>query len=141
MTAAIAVLGLVVVFMLYSVVMRFVLPRTDPIREDNPTHLVGDIIQVEVRNGCGVTGIAAEATTFLRKNGFDVVEVGDHSSFDEAHTLIIDRVGDLEAAKKVARVMGVAENYVRQEIRPDYFLDVSIILGRDYASLRAFANR
>ena len=82
-------------------------PRVDPSREANPTGLVGTILQVEVRNACGADGIAAQTTQYLRRHGFDVVEVGDHTSFSLETSQVIDRVGDLEAAKKVAAALGI----------------------------------
>ena len=137
---SIGVVGLAVVVLLYSLVTRSVLPRTDAIREANPGQLVGNILQVEVRNGCGVSGLAATATLFLRERGFDVVEVGDHSRFDVTQSVVIDRVGDLDAARKVAAALGIDPEQVQQEIRPDLYLDATVILGSDYTALRPFAE-
>jgi hypothetical protein len=131
-------LGLVVIVLLYAFVSRSFTSSTDPTRAANPGDLVGDIIQVEVRNGCGVTGLAAEMTQFLRGEGFDVVEVGDYTSFDEPKTLVIDRVGNLEAAQQVAASLGLPEDRVIQEIREGYFLDASVVIGLDYATLPPF---
>ena len=124
--------------MLYALGVRLLAPRVDPRREANPAHLVGDIIQLEVRNGCGVDGVAARTTRYLRRHGFDVVEMGDYTSFDVPYSLVIDRVGDLEAARKVAAVLGIPEERVRQQIQPDLFLDASVIIGKDYAQLAPF---
>jgi hypothetical protein len=140
LNVALAVLGLVMIVLLYALVTRSFLPRADATREGNPGQLVGDIIQVEVRNGCGAPGIAGEVTRFLRRRGFDVVEVGDHTSFDEAQTRVVDRVGDPAAARKVAAALGLPEDRIVQDIRPDYYLDASIILGRDYPALTPFAD-
>jgi hypothetical protein len=138
LNVALVALGVLVLVLLYSFVSRSVLPRTDATREANPTDLVGDVMQVEVRNGCGVEGLAARMRHFLQRNGFDVVEVGDHTTFDEPRTLVIDRVGDLEAARKLARALGVPEGQVVQEIRTDYYLDASVIIGHDYQTLPPF---
>ncbi|HEX7072223.1 MAG TPA: LytR C-terminal domain-containing protein [Rhodothermales bacterium] len=140
LNVSIVVVGLTTVFLLYSLVTRSFFPRTDAVREANPAHLVGEILQVEVRNGCGVSGLAATATLFLREHGFDVVEVGDFERFDVEHSAVVDRVGDLEAAKKIASALGIDETQVRQEIRPDLYLDATVILGKDYASLRPFES-
>ena len=140
MNAALVVLGLLVIVLLYALATRIFSPGVDPTREANPGGLVGDIIQVEVRNGCGVAGLGSTATHFLRSKGFDVVEVGNHTSFDQAQSVVVDRVGNLEAAKKVAAVMGIPEDRVLQDLRPDYFLDASIILGQDYQTLSPFAE-
>ena len=140
LNVSIAVIGLAAVFLLYSLVARSFYPRTDAVREANPAQLVGDILQVEVRNGCGVSGLAATATFFLREHGFDVVEVGDHHRFDVERSLVIDRVGDLAAARKVASALGIDETQVQQEIRPDLYLDATVILGMDYSALRPFES-
>ncbi|HMB94035.1 MAG TPA: LytR C-terminal domain-containing protein [Rhodothermales bacterium] len=134
------VLGLVVVVLLYAFVSSSFTSTPDPTRDANPGDLVGDIIQVEVRNGCGVTGLAAEMTQFLRGEGFDVVEVGDYTSFNEPKTLVIDRVGNLEAARQVAASLGLPEDRVIQDIRQDYFLDASVVIGQDYATIPPFAG-
>lgn len=138
MNIGLVLAGLVVVVLLYALVTRTLAPRVDPNRGDNPAGLVGEILQVEVRNGCGVSGLAAGMTKYLRRKGFDVVEVGDHSTFDVAHSMVIDRVGDLEAAKKIAVVLGIAEENVHQEISEDYYLDASIVIGKDYEALIPF---
>ena len=55
--------GLVVAIVLlvtlgWALYSRFSLDRPDPRRIDNPGQLAGDIIQIEVMNGCGVEGVA-----------------------------------------------------------------------------------
>lgn len=140
MNTVLAVLGVLVIFLVFGLVTRFFAPRADPVRDANPAQLVGEIIQVEVRNGCGVTGLAARTTMYLRRHGFDVVEVGDYRSFDEERSKVIDRVGDLASAMKVATVLGIPEEQVEQDIRLDYFLDATIVIGKDYATLRPFDN-
>lgn len=141
MNVALLALGLVVLVLVYGLVTRSFTPRTDPVREANPANLVGDILQVEVRNGCGVSGLAAEMTRFLRNQGFDVVEVGDHTVFDLEQSVVVDRVGDLEAAKKVAASIGLPEDRVKQDISQDYYLDASVIIGKDYETLTPFAAK
>lgn len=139
-SVVIVVLGLVVAVLAYSLVTRVLAPRVDPVRESEAGQLVGEIIQVEVRNGCGISGLAGRTTRFLRDNGFDVVEVGDYESFDVDRSMVIDRVGDPASARKVAAVLGIPEDRVEQDIRPDYYLDASVVIGRDYETLRPFSN-
>jgi hypothetical protein len=140
LNVALLLLGLAVLVLVYAMATRAFSPRVDPSREANPTGLVGTILQVEVRNACGADGIAAQTTQYLRRHGFDVVEVGDHTSFSLETSQVIDRVGDLEAAKKVAAALGIDEAHVTQDIQPDYYLDASILLGRDYTTLKPFTS-
>ena len=53
------------------------------------------IVQLDVLNGCGVKGAGAKLTSFLRTQGFDVVEMKNYKSFKIHETLVIDRIGDL----------------------------------------------
>lgn len=138
MNIVLAVLGLAAVVLSYGMFMRIAAPRVDPAREANPAQLIGQIIQVEVRNGCGISGLAARTTMYLRRRGFDVVEVGDHTTFDEEYSIVIDRVGDLASATKVANALGIPEERIEQDIRPDYFLDASVVIGKDFETLRPF---
>jgi hypothetical protein len=94
------------------------------------------VVQLDVLNGCGVKGAGAKFTAFLRANGFDVVEMKNYKTFNITHTMVVDRVGDLNAARKIATVLGVSEKNVIQQINPDYFVDVSVIIGEDYSTLR-----
>lgn len=138
LNSALVACSLVLLVLLYSFAARSFLPKMDPARAHNPGALVGDIIQVEVRNGCGADGAAARLTRHLREHGFDVVEVGDHVSFDQAHTVVIDRAGNPEAAQMVARAIGLPAAAVVQDVRPDFYLDASVIIGHDYHRLRPF---
>ncbi len=93
------------------------------------------IIQVEIMNGCGVSGIADRFTDFLRNENFDVVNTGNYISFDVIETLVIERIGNMANAKKVAKALGVNERNIIQQLNDDYFLDVSIVIGKDYHEL------
>ncbi len=138
MNLLLAGLGVAVLVLLYAFVSRTLWSPPDPIRPDNTADLTGDIIQVEVRNGCGVRGLAEQMRTFLITAGFDVVEVGNHTSFNEPRTLVVDRVGNAAAAQQIAEALGLPPDRVVQDVRQDYFLDVSIIIGQDYTSLPLF---
>ena len=93
------------------------------------------VIQLDVQNGCGAKGAGAKFTKFLRGAGFDVVDVKNYSSSRVARTLVIDRLGNLAAARKVAAALGVHESNVIQQLNPDYFVAVSVVIGEDYPSL------
>ena len=136
LNAVLGFLGLLLVVLLIAVFTRIVFPRIENTREDKNEVFIGNIIQVEVLNGCGISGLATIFTSKLRENGFDVVESGNFDSFDIKETLIIDRSGILENAKKVAKALGVSEKNVIQELAPSYFLDATIVIGSDYKQLK-----
>ena len=132
------VFGVLAIVLVIVLVSQSFKDRVDPYRENSSGQLVGNVIQVSVRNGCGVSGLAGELTQYLRKNGFDVVEVGDHSSFDEEQSMVYDRIGDMESAKKLAAAVGIPEERVIQDIDLEEYLDATIIIGKDYDSLTPF---
>lgn len=133
---AIVVLGVGVLFLLYSFLTNAVIDnRVDPYVEDNRT-MKGNVIQLDVLNGCGASGVAQQFTDYLRKRNFDVVQLGNYSTFDVEKSLVIDRVGDLKTAKKVAHALGIDEKNIIQQISPDYYLDVSVVIGKDHEELK-----
>lgn len=103
--------------------------------EEGKKKPAADIVQLEVLNGCGVLGVADKFTEYLRKKNFDVVQVGNYISFDIDKTLIIDRTGNVANAEKVAGFLGIDESRIIQQINNDYFLDVTLVIGKDYGQL------
>ena len=129
--------------LIYAFAVGTLLPSDEPSApaDEHPARTAsGGIIQVAVRNGCGVAGVAGKTTLFLRRKGFDVVEVGNYNSFDQQHSVVIDRVGNMKAARKVAAALGIPMERVKEQIRLDYYLDASVIIGHDYTSLKPFSE-
>jgi len=98
-------------------------------------------IQVEVLNGCGVSGIADKLTDYLRVNYIDVVNLGNYRSFEIENSIIISRNDKMINAEKVAALVGLDENSIIQQTNPDYLLDVTFILGKDYRNLIPLKKR
>lgn len=131
---ALGFLGIFLLILVVALFARLVYPRITAERSELGA-LVSEIIQVDVRNGCGIPGLAARFTSVLRKNGFDVVESGNFDTFDVTNSFVIDRSGNLENARRVARALGIREDHIIREISPDFFLDATIVIGSDYESL------
>ncbi len=87
-------------------------------------------VTVDVLNAGGVDGMARVATDHLREAGFDVVSVGNASSFDQDSTTVIDRAGSLQKAAAVADALGVRA--VVSEPDANLFVDVTVRLGSDW---------
>ena len=98
-------------------------------------------IQVEVLNGCGVTGIAEKLTDHLRANKVDVVNLGNYRSFEIENSIIISRNEKIINAEKIAAIVGLDKSRIIQQTNPDYLLDVTFILGRDYRNLVPIKKR
>lgn len=126
----IVVLFALVIYLFYSFIVRtFINPPVDYKSNEK-------IIQIDVLNGCGTAGIAVKFTEFLRARGFDILEMGNYKSFDVQETLVVDRTGNIENAYKIAQALGVDRKNVIQQISPDSYLDCSVVIGKDYLSLR-----
>ncbi|MEE9225967.1 MAG: LytR C-terminal domain-containing protein [Bacteroidota bacterium] len=94
--------------------------------------------RVDVVNGCGVSGVALQFAQFLSAHGIDVVEVGNHNTFDVEESVVVDRVGNFDAAMHVAVVLGIPRSNVIQQVNQEYFLDVSIVIGKNYNQLQPY---
>jgi hypothetical protein len=53
-------------------------------------------------------------------------------------TYVVDRSGNLEAARKLATTLGIAQDKVFQKIDRNLYLDVSVVVGKDFFRLKVF---
>ncbi len=136
LNAAIGFLSLLLLLLVFGLLSRLVFPRIQNDRAERSSELIGEVIQLEVLNGCGVAGLADEFTSVLRRNGFDVVETGNFDNFDMQETLVIARTYNTENARRVARALGVAEENVLVEASDDFYLDATVVIGSDYQNLK-----
>ncbi|NWF88995.1 MAG: LytR C-terminal domain-containing protein [Ignavibacteriaceae bacterium] len=104
-------------------------------KNKNNVEVASAIIQIEVMNGCGVDGVAAKFTSYLRERNFDVVQVGNYISNNIDETMIIDRIGNRANAEKLADVLGIDKRNIIQQLNKDYFLDATLVIGKDYNKL------
>jgi hypothetical protein len=142
LNTAIILLGIIIIYMLYSIINKSLLKESenDYMVSQKPA---ADIIQMEVLNGCGVDGVAQKFTDYLRKDNFDVVNVSNYilnniMVNDISHTLVIDRLGNKANAVKVAEALGIKKENIIEQINNNYFLDVTLIIGRDFNQLKPF---
>lgn len=98
-------------------------------------------IQLDVQNGTNENGAASKFTEYLRTNGMDVVEIGNYKSKDLERTMVIDRSGDKVKAKKVASVLGVNEKSIIQQLNNSLYLDVTVVIGKDFSELKPYSDK
>jgi hypothetical protein len=93
-------------------------------------------IRIAIFNGCGASQLAARMTKKARGLGLDVIDEGNADSFEYSYSMTIDRVGDLDKARRVADILGIP-HYIQQVSEDEFRLEeVSVIIGRDYQKLR-----
>ncbi len=131
----IIVLGIIIIFLAYSIFLK-IRDKEVTDKELANKKLAAPIVQLEVLNGCGISGVAEKITDYLRNNNFDVVQTGNYISFDVDKTMVIDRTGNKANAIKVADALGVDHKNIIEQINNDYILDVSLIIGKDFKQLK-----
>lgn len=140
--------GIIIVFVLIIAVMAYFLLRrtiiSPPVsatieRTDNLVKK-GEQIQINILNGCGREGISRQVMDFMRARGFDVVEITNYDNFNVESSFVIDRVGDTLSAKKAGYAMGISDSLRSVDIDSTLYLRCSIVLGKDFGSLKPFAK-
>ena len=133
-------LGAVTVFFLYQVYALSFPPggTVDTQKTKEVSTLEKDIVQVNVLNGCGTGGVGQRMTSYLRSAGYDVVEMGNYKTFDVKQSIVIDRSGNTEVAKRIAAVLGIDAKNVVQQLSSEYFVTASVVIGKDFKNLRAW---
>ncbi len=130
-TIASVILTVFAVFLLYSILDKTGIINSTDNKNIKPQN-VQQLIQVEVLNGCGVTGIGDGLTDVLRSKGIDVVKTGNYRSFDVDNTFIVDRTGKIETAERVADSLNLDKRFIITEKNKSLFLDLTIVIGKDY---------
>lgn len=127
-------LAVMVVLLAYAFIQRMVFrPPVQPVRSGGKA---GTSIQLDVLNGSGLSGAGNSMTSFLRARGFDVVEIRNYKSSDVQESMVIDRTGDRENAERVAYALGIKKENIVHQINEEYFVDVSVVIGKDYTALK-----
>jgi len=142
LNAAIVVTGAATAILLISTVLRAALPdsragssrraegRIAPSRAGGVGE-GGRETRVQVLNGCGVGGAGSSLATLLRRaGGMDVVEIGNADSFDYETSVVVDRTGNRNNARRVAGVLGDPPIVLQRS--PDRRFDLTVIVGYDH---------
>ena len=135
LNSIIVVMVLVVGYLAYSLIERNII--APPVVTERPGSHPGQVIQIDVLNGCGIGNAAQTVTTFLRSRGYDVVEMKNYKTFDVHESLVVDRTGSRTTAEQVAYALGIKKENIVQQLNQDYYVDVSVVVGKDFASLKA----
>ncbi|MBN2442079.1 MAG: LCP family protein [Spirochaetales bacterium] len=89
-------------------------------------------VSLEILNGTETNGLAGRTAKLYQNYGYEVITISnaDHTNYNA--TIILDRKGRIDIAKKVAEIIQCER--VRTEIKSDgqENADVTIILGKDF---------
>ncbi len=88
---------------------------------------------VQVLNGCGVDGAANVVSEFLRKQRFDVKNIGNAPTGNYRTTLVVSRKKDSDVARQVARALKTNSVFLMRN--GDDMYDVTVYVGADFQEL------
>ncbi|MBN1757559.1 MAG: LytR C-terminal domain-containing protein [Chitinispirillaceae bacterium] len=92
---------------------------------------VPHIGRIQVLNGCGAGGSAHLVAEYLRKNNFDVKNIGNADNWNYPETLVIARTGDTTIATRIAKALHTG-NLVMIRTGEETQYDATVIVGPDY---------
>jgi len=87
-------------------------------------------VTVEILNGTSLDGLARRTKALYESFGFDVVSFGNADNDKYVNTVVLDRRGNPEAARRVAEIIHGERVHTQASASSD--ADVTVILGRDF---------
>lgn len=111
----------------FSISARWITRNHGNLYSDKPFTL-------EVLNGCGRNGAAAQFAKALRRMGVDVLIVGSADRFDYNSSVLIDRRGNPQLMSRLSQMIGV-KNVVQQKSEKP-LVDATLIIGKDMDDLK-----
>ena len=98
----------------------------------------GHKIQIEIRNGCGVSNLARMYTDFLREKGLDVLDSKNADHFHYIETKILHHRGDFKRAMELANILKIDKSNIMDDKNESLFYDLTLIIGEDYITLPSY---
>ena len=102
------------------------LARSDAFGDESLT------VNVEILNGTSVNGMASRTAQIYRNYGFRISSVKNAERDDYERTVVLDRRGNTEAARRVAELIRCEQIHSGVDDNRDETVDVTIILGKDF---------
>ncbi len=125
--------GRIVVYALIVLLAAFLVSMVIMVTREDPEEIYkkNSNIRVEVLNGCGINRLAIRVTNILRKQGFNVVKIGNTNKQNFEETVVIERNNDdLQNAKYFAKRIGCKK--LGKDVDHALYLEVTLIIGKDY---------
>ena len=94
---------------------------------------IPSIGNIQVLNGCGVPGAANVISDFLRKNQFDVKNIGNAPMSNYLATIVAARTKDMTIAKQVAAALNTDALILMRNNDNQY--DATVYVGANYKEL------
>ena len=102
------------------------------------------IAEIEILNGCGISGIAELYTNFLRSSKYDIISTDnakdEHGkiNFDYKNCkIIVNNKKKLRAAYQLSLKLGINKKHIKKNYANGIW-DITLIIGQDYNKLNSF---
>ena len=89
-------------------------------------------ITVEVLNGTRTPGLAGRARDLFQSYDMEVMAPNNADNDQYQNTVVLDRKGNLDVAKKVADLIRCTRVFSKPDAQIDQAVDVTVILGKDF---------
>jgi len=89
-------------------------------------------ITVEVLNGTKTPGLANRARELFQSYDLEVTPASNADNDQYLNTVVLDRSGKMDDAKKVADIIKCTRIYSKPDPQMDQAVDVTVILGKDF---------
>jgi len=87
-------------------------------------------VRIEILNGTSLDGLARRTKALYESFGFDVVSFGNADNDKYVNTVVLDRRGSPEAARRAADIIHCERIHTQSSASSD--ADITVILGRDF---------
>jgi len=99
----------------------------------------GHKIQIQIQNGCGLSGIAKVYTNFLRSHGYDVIDYKNAPHFDYDNTqLIIHKKDTVNFINEMVQTLQIKPNSITYNYNNNNIYEMTVIIGHDYNNLNSY---
>ena len=131
------------IYLAYSMIMNSTGSRGDNLSDTAKKQITNQpnlSIQINILNATGENRIGARFRDYLKAKGFDVVDMGNYKAEVEK-TMVLDVIGDIRKAKRVADAVGISHRNVVQQLDKTKYIDATVIIGKDYTELKPFTDK
>ena len=131
------------IYLAYSMIMNTTGSRGDNLSDTAKKQITNQpnlSIQINILNATGENRIGARFRDYLKAKGFDVVDMGNYKAEVEK-TMVLDVIGDIRKAKRVADAVGISHRNVVQQLDKTKYIDATVIIGKDYTELKPFTDK
>jgi len=131
------------IYLAYSMIMNTTGSRGDNLSDTAKKQITNQpnlSIQINILNATGENRIGARFRDYLKAKGFDVVDMGNYKAEVEK-TIVLDVIGDISKAKRVADAVGISHRNVVQQLDKTKYIDATVIIGKDYTEFQPFTDK